>query len=68
MMKKRTGRIVNITSVVGITGNAGQVTPKSDHCALFMRDRKTDAYRNPTCRRFTHRSIVVSVWWCIQNA
>jgi NAD(P)-dependent dehydrogenase (short-subunit alcohol dehydrogenase family) len=25
MMKKRTGRIINITSVVGITGNAGQV-------------------------------------------
>jgi 3-oxoacyl-[acyl-carrier protein] reductase len=24
MMKKRTGRIVNITSVVGVTGNAGQ--------------------------------------------
>ncbi|MCK9174435.1 MAG: 3-oxoacyl-[acyl-carrier-protein] reductase [Desulforhopalus sp.] len=25
MMKKRTGRIVNISSVVGVTGNAGQV-------------------------------------------
>ena len=24
MMKKKTGRIVNITSVVGVTGNAGQ--------------------------------------------
>lgn len=25
MMKKRTGRIINITSVVGLSGNAGQV-------------------------------------------
>ena len=24
MAKKRTGRVINITSVVGITGNAGQ--------------------------------------------
>ncbi len=24
MSKKRTGRVINITSVVGITGNAGQ--------------------------------------------
>ena len=29
MMKKRSGRIINITSVVGITGNAGQ----SNYCA-----------------------------------
>lgn len=24
-MKKRTGRVINITSVVGLSGNAGQV-------------------------------------------
>ena len=29
MMKKRSGRIINITSIVGITGNAGQ----SNYCA-----------------------------------
>jgi NAD(P)-dependent dehydrogenase (short-subunit alcohol dehydrogenase family) len=34
MMKKRTGRIVNITSVVGITGNAGQV-----QCSLCVPQR-----------------------------
>lgn len=31
MSKKRTGRVVNITSVVGVTGNAGQV--RSTHAS-----------------------------------
>lgn len=40
MSKKKTGRVINITSVVGITGNAGQVrslqTPFLCACAVHV--------------------------------
>lgn len=35
MMKRRTGRIVNITSVVGVTGNPGQVNYSSAKAGLI---------------------------------
>ena len=56
MMKKRTGRIVNITSVVGITGNAGQV--QCSLCALLRRQhaRSACAGRSQPAQRSTRSS------------
>jgi len=35
MMKRRAGRVINVTSVVGITGNAGQVNYSSSKAGLI---------------------------------
>ena len=35
-MKKRTGRVINITSVVGLSGNAGQVCGVCVYCTLTI--------------------------------
>src|SRR4029078_10146313 len=37
MMKRRAGRIVNITSIVGLTGNKGQANYAAPHAALIAR-------------------------------
>ena len=41
MMKQRSGRIVNISSVVGITGNAGQVNYSSSKAGLIGLTKST---------------------------
>lgn len=44
MMKKRTGRVINITSVVGITGNAGQASlATSSPCFPRMEVRQSQS-------------------------
>lgn len=66
MSKKKTGRVINITSVVGITGNAGQVrsvqTPFSCACAAddtrcgvaARSDLDKTEPRNEKCSRRAH--------------
>lgn len=52
MMKKRTGRIINISSVVGLRGNAGQVnyaSSKAGVIGLTKSVAKELAKRNITC-------------------
>jgi 3-oxoacyl-[acyl-carrier protein] reductase len=52
MMKKRVGRIINISSVVGLRGNAGQVnyaSSKAGVIGLTKSVAKELAKRNITC-------------------
>lgn len=52
MMKKRVGRIINISSVVGLRGNAGQVnyaSSKAGVIGLTKSVAKEQAKRNITC-------------------
>ena len=52
MMKKRTGRIINISSVVGLRGNAGQVNYASSKAGIIGLTKsvaKELAKRNITC-------------------
>jgi len=51
-MKKRSGRIINITSVSGVTGNAGQANYSSAKAGLIGLTKSTAkelAARNVTC-------------------
>ena len=51
MMKQRAGRIINITSIVGVSGNAGQanyVAAKAGVIGLTKTSAKELAVRNIT--------------------
>jgi 3-oxoacyl-[acyl-carrier protein] reductase len=64
MMKQRWGRIVNITSVVGQTGQAGQVNyaaSKAGLIGLTMAMAREVASRNITCNAVAPGFIVTSV-------
>ncbi len=53
MMSQRNGRIVNITSVVGITGNAGQSNYSASKAGLI-------GFSKSTAKEFASRNILVN--------
>jgi len=53
MMKQRTGRIINITSVVGLTGNAGQTNYAASKAGLIGLSKST-------AKELASRSITVN--------
>ena len=60
MMKKRCGRIINITSVVGQMGNAGQVNYSSSKAGMIGLTKsiaKELAPRGITCNAVSHGAI-----------
>ena len=53
MMKRRAGRVINITSVVGITGNAGQVNYASSKAGLI-------GFTKSIARELASRNVLVN--------
>ncbi len=53
MLKQRSGRIVNITSVVGLTGNAGQANYAASKAGII-------GFTKSVAREVASRSITVN--------
>jgi 3-oxoacyl-[acyl-carrier protein] reductase len=53
MLKQRTGRIVNVTSIVGITGNAGQANYAASKAGVI-------GFTKSVAREVASRSITVN--------
>lgn len=53
MLRKNSGRIINISSVVGHTGNSGQIPYTMEKAAL-------DAFTKSLCKELAGRNILVN--------
>jgi 3-oxoacyl-[acyl-carrier protein] reductase len=65
MLKQRSGRIVNITSISGVMGNAGQANYSASKAGLIGLTRSTArevASRNITCNAIAAGVIDTEIW------
>jgi 3-oxoacyl-[acyl-carrier protein] reductase len=71
MLKQRTGRIVNITSISGVMGNAGQANYSASKAGLMGLTRSTArevASRNITCNAIAAGVVDTDIWQGVPQA
>jgi 3-oxoacyl-[acyl-carrier protein] reductase len=71
MLKQRAGRIVNITSISGVMGNAGQANYSASKAGLMGLTRSTArevASRNITCNAIAAGVIDTEIWQGVPQA
>src|SRR4030088_904333 len=71
MLKQRGGRIVNITSISGVMGNAGQANYSASKAGLIDLTRSTArevASRNITCNAVAAGVIDTDIWQGVPEA
>jgi 3-oxoacyl-[acyl-carrier protein] reductase len=71
MLKQRAGRIVNITSISGVMGNAGQANYSASKAGLMGLTRSTArevASRNITCNAIAAGVVDTDIWQGVPQA
>ncbi len=71
MLRQRSGRIVNITSISGVMGNAGQANYSASKAGLIGLTRSTArevASRNITCNAIAAGVIDTDIWQGVPSA
>jgi 3-oxoacyl-[acyl-carrier protein] reductase len=71
MLRQRSGRIVNITSISGVMGNAGQANYSASKAGLMGLTRSTArevASRNITCNAVAAGVIDTDIWRGVPEA